>query len=157
MAREFYVYGTSSYCKEFYPTNKAEDFIIHLPKPIHLEGEWECGLVSFQYNASAEKPYYVCCDLVTQSYVGDYMLPLLRRVRLKNVQYANVLYIALRIRDFNSIRVYMKSWKNKEASGVKGRSYCTFVEWYKERNLNHRGAFGWDETIILYLHLYTRL
>ena len=125
MDREFYIYCTSSDCKELNPDNRAENFVIHLPKPIHLEGEWECGLMQFQYNASSEKPFYVCCDLVTESYVGDHTLPLFRRVRLKNVQFANVIYIPLKTHDFNSIHVYMRSWKNTEATGVRGRSYCT--------------------------------
>lgn len=125
MDREFYVYGSSAECKDLYPDNKPEDFVIHLPKPIHMEGEWECGLLQFQYNVSTEKPYYVCCDLVRESFVGDYTLPVLRRVRLKGIQFIKVIYVPLKTRDFNSIRVYMRSWKNKDPTGLRGRSFCT--------------------------------
>ena len=125
MEREFYIYGNSSDCKDHYPDNRPEDFVIHLPNPIELKGEWECGLMQFQYNSSSEKPFFVCCDLVLESYVGDHKLEVLRRVRLKNVQFANVIYVPLKMCNFNSIRVYMRTWKNKEATGLRGRSFCT--------------------------------
>lgn len=125
MDRDFYIYGCSGNSKDIYPNNAPEDFVIHFPKPVHLEGEWECGLFQLQYNASTEKPYYICCDVVSESYVGDHTLPILRRVRLKSIQYANVIYVPLRRKDFNSIRFYMRTWKNKHAQGFRGKTFCT--------------------------------
>ena len=125
MDREFYVYGNSHDCFEIHPKNEAANFRIHLSKPIHLEGQWEVGLMQFQFDASTDKPYHVCCDLVCESYVGDHKLPILRRVRLKHIQFTNVLYVPLKIRDFQDICIYLVTWKNKEAHNIRGRTFCT--------------------------------
>ncbi len=125
MDREFNIYGYSNHSKDVYPNNTSADFVISLPKPIHLEGEWECGFVQFYYTASTDKPFYVCCDLVHESHVGDFKLPILRRVQLKTTQFAHVIYAPMKTRDFNSIRVYMRTWKNKPAKALRGPTYFT--------------------------------
>lgn len=125
MDQEFHIYGYSENSKVFYPENTPDDFTIHLQKSFHLEGEWECGLIQFQYAASLEKPFFVCCDLVNESYVGDIKLPILRRVRLRNTQFNQVIYSTLKKRDFNSIRIYMKTWRNKPGTMVRGKTYYT--------------------------------
>ena len=125
MDHSFFIYGYSRHSKDLYPTNKGQDFYIHLSEPVHLEGEWECGLVQFQYNASSESPYYVCCDIVAESYAGDFKLPILRRVRLKNTQFSHVIYVPLKTRDFSSIHFYLKSWNNKTPFSVRGGTHCT--------------------------------
>ena len=124
MDRSLYIYGYSRYSRHLYPNNRATDFVIPLPQPIHLEGEWECGLVQFHCESSADAGYYVCCDLVSESYVGNFKLPVLRRVRQKLWQYRNILYVPLKTRDCNSIRLYMRTWRNREPTGVKGSVYC---------------------------------
>lgn len=125
MARSFHIYGYSRHSKDLYPHNRGDNFVIPLAKPLHLEGEWECGLLQFQYNAATDTPYYVCCDAVVESHVGDYKLPVLRRVRLKNIQYSHMIYVPLKVHDFNSIRVYMRSWNNKPPLSVISGTHCT--------------------------------
>ena len=125
MEREFFVFANSNDSTDHYPENRTEDFVIHLAKPVHLEGQWECGLMQYQFNSTVDKPFYVCCDLVQESFVGDHKQSVLRRIRLKNVQFANVIYLPLKVHDFNSIRVYLRSWKDKEPRGIKGQSFCT--------------------------------
>ena len=129
MDRDFYIYGYSKHSKDIYPNNRGEDFTIHLPHPLQLEGEWECGLVQFEYVTSSDTPYYVCCDIVNESYVGDYKLPVLRRVRTTgrkpSTQFNSVNYVSLKSHDFDSIRVYLRNWRNAPALRVRAGTHCT--------------------------------
>lgn len=125
MDRDFNIFCYSDNSKDVYPNNRADDFVLHLPNPIHLEGEWECGLVQFEYTASSDKPFFVCSDVVMESYVGDYKLPVLRRVRLRNTQFNHVIYAPVKMRDLSSIHIFMRTWKNKTAFMVRGRVFCT--------------------------------
>lgn len=129
MAREFHIYGYSRYAKDVYPYNKGDDFVIHLSDPVHLEGEWECGLVQFDYNTATDSPYFVCCDIVMESNVGEYKMPALRRVKTSGkkpaTQFNHVIYVALKSHDFNSIRIYMKTWKNYPPTRIRAGTHCT--------------------------------
>ncbi len=128
MDQEFHLYCYSQHSKEFFPSNGPSDFTIHLPKSIHLEGAWECGLMQFKYTTTAsttEKPFYVCCDLVSESYSGDFTLPILRRVRLRTTQFSHVIYVPLKTRDFNVVRLYLRTWKNKDSPVQRGDTHCT--------------------------------
>jgi hypothetical protein len=125
MDREFNIYCYSDNSKDVYPNNRADNFFLHLTKPVHLTGDWECGLVQFEYTSSSDKPFFVCTDTVMESYVGDYKLPVLRRVRVRNTQFSHVIYAPVKTHDFNSIRIFMRTWKNKAATMVRGRTFCT--------------------------------
>ncbi|GFX47977.1 uncharacterized protein TNCV_4113121 [Trichonephila clavipes] len=45
----FYVTHVSDSSKDFFPENNVSHFITQLPTPITLKGEWEMGLVDFNY------------------------------------------------------------------------------------------------------------
>lgn len=107
---EFTVYLTSTSSSEAYPDNTPNDFTVHLPRPCHLDGEWECGLVQIIFQERSEGGYYLCCDLVTESFASERMLPVLRRIRDKTWQFHNVIYVPLKQHDFETIRIYLGTW-----------------------------------------------
>ena len=125
MDRPFLLYACSEHSQDIFPNNTPPNFAIHLKRPVHLEGQWECALVQFVFDGKPEAGYFVCCDLVRESHTGDYMLPVLRQVRDKMWQFKNLLYVPLKSRDFNAIRIYLRTWKNGEPTRVKNTVYCT--------------------------------
>ena len=125
MDREFILYLHSSHSADIYPDNHPQNFSIHLKRPIHLEGDWECALVQFSFGSLSEAGYYVCCDVLAESHTGDFMLPVLRRVRDRAWQFKNLLYVPVKSRDFSTIHMYLRTWQNSEPVFVRGQSYCT--------------------------------
>jgi len=124
MDREFSIFLDSGHCQDIYPSNAAQNFTIHLPRSVHLKGEWECALVQFVMEGRSEAGFYVCCDILTESHVGDFMLPVLRRVRDKMWQFKIPLYVPVKTHSFNSIHIYLRNWHNVEPGRMKDQTHC---------------------------------
>ncbi len=125
MARSLHVFACSRDSVEVFPKNNAVDFTVRLSKPIHLEGEWSCALVEVQLWGTPAEPVYVCCDAIAESPVGESNLPVLRRIRLKTTQISRVEYFPVKVRDFNTIRIYFKKTSNQVVQPQSGHTYCT--------------------------------
>ncbi len=124
MDREFSIYLDSSHSTAIYPGNKPANFSILLPRAVHLEGDWECALVQFVIDGRSEAGFYVCTDVVAESYVGDFMLPVLRRVRDRMWQFKRLIYVPVKTRDFTTICVYLRKWNNLEPTSLSGHAHC---------------------------------
>jgi hypothetical protein len=122
---EFYIYLSSRDPKTFTPHTNV-DFTTELGSNIHLEGDWECGVVAFDLSSTPLEPVFICCDLVRETRVGKTKIPVLRQVRLIAHQLTQVFYRPVKITDFNTIRIYMRTWrgplKKKKDSA---HTYCT--------------------------------
>jgi len=125
MAREFYLYVCSRNSTAIFPKNTNVDFTTQLSDNIHLDGEWSCGLVECQLFGVPADPVFVCCDLVHESSVGEFKLPVLRRIRLKTTQFSEVAYMPLKTTDFNTIRIYVMKWNKRLPEKRSGHTYCT--------------------------------
>ena len=125
MASEFYLYLDSEQSKKLYPTNTSSNFTIQLPAPYHLTGEWECGLVQYNFDYRVKPGLYFCCDLLTESHAGEFMLPVLRRVHDSSWQFRTILYVPLKILDFGSITFYFRTWTNADVAPIKEPGYFT--------------------------------
>ncbi len=125
MGRSFHIYACSGDSLQLFPNNTSSDFTIQLSEAVHLEGDWSCGLVEFQLFGQPRDPLYVCCDLVEENFTGEFKLPVLRRVRLKTTQFAQVTYLPIKIRDFNTVRIYLKTSNNLNPSPKVEHTYCT--------------------------------
>jgi len=113
MQHSRYIYTSSRYCKDLFPQNFAGEINLQLGQPIHLEGKWSCGLVEFVLNNAPQEPVYVCCDLVHESTTGDFAIPILRQVSHKTSEFERVLYVPLKERDFQTVRVYVRTRENR--------------------------------------------
>ena len=125
MERSFTIYSHSQHSRDVHARNRPDDFTIQLPKIIELPGQWECGLVQFHCDSNRTTGYFICSDLLEESFVGDSKLPLFRRVRVKTSHFAQILYIPVKLKRFQSIRVYLRSWHLQPARAVRGSTYCT--------------------------------
>ncbi len=125
-AMEFLVFTNSGSSAQFHPDNKPQNFTVHLPRPVHLEGEWECALVQFFMEGRSEGGFFVCTDVVAESHVGDFMLPVLRRVRESRTwQFKCLLYVPVKEHDFSSIRIFLRNWHNVEPARLREQAHCT--------------------------------
>jgi hypothetical protein len=113
--------------RDVFPHNSGDDFTVAFSQNIHLEGQWECGLVECQLHDKPDEPWYVCCDLVEESLAGDLKLPLLRRLTTKLPQFKQVSYFPVKLRDFNDIRIYLRTMDNEEVilTSETKNTYCT--------------------------------
>lgn len=129
MKQSFYVYTSSLDCKDLFPQNFSGEHNIQLAEYIHLEGKWSCALVEFQLSATPYEPVFVCCNLLKESTAGDFNIPVLRQIFQKTTQLAQIIYVPLKVNNFQSIQVFLRTLNNKplpQAPGInKGDSYCT--------------------------------
>lgn len=129
MNRSFHIYLSSADSWDSFPQNHSGDFTVSLSDNVHLGEEWECGLLECQLFATPTTPAYICCDLVEESLVAEFKLPILRRIRLKTAtEFQQVSYFPLKTRGFNTVRIYVRTWNNKPlyaTSGQPGHTYCT--------------------------------
>lgn len=115
----FVVYVSSEQSSALYPRNVPGDFTVHLNRPYHLKGEWECALIQLSFEGQSGPGYYLCCDLVAESFVGRDMLPVLRRVRDKTWQFRTAIYVPLKTHDFESVRIFLRTWNNRDTRLVR--------------------------------------
>ena len=47
-----YIILPNNFSPDFYPKNKISDYIVHLPKVLHLQGSWKVGLAEIVFNHS---------------------------------------------------------------------------------------------------------
>lgn len=102
---DFYIYASSSYGSAKYPTNVAGDFIVELPAKLSLNGSWAVGIldVQMQKKDGPKANVYLCCDIVTASYVGGRSVPILKSLiigkGLNNAAFSNIQYVRLKACD----------------------------------------------------------
>ena len=94
-----------------------------------MERKWSCGLVEFQLSATPSHPVYICCNLVRESTVGPFSLPILRQIDQKTTEFKQVTYIPLKQHSFQSIRVFIRTLDNTPLPRAininQGSSLCT--------------------------------
>jgi hypothetical protein len=102
---DFYIYASSAYDAANYPTNTASDFIVELPAKLSLKGSWVVGVldVQLQKRNGPKSNVYLCCDVVTASYVGGQSVPILKTLNigkgLNNAEFSNIQYVRLKACD----------------------------------------------------------
>ena len=62
MAKSFYVTLPSNGSMNVHPDNTVTEFRNRLPRPLHLDGDWEVGLANFSY----PKTWYQICPETSQ-------------------------------------------------------------------------------------------
>ena len=77
-----YIYLSSLDFSNIHPENKANNFTIVLPQKLQLSGVWSLGLLDIDINIKTGRmsQIFVVCDIVNNSYVGNQLHRVLRRV-----------------------------------------------------------------------------
>lgn len=121
----------SSDSQHIYIGNTPYDFLVHLPKPLYLQGHWTVSLLEFNLSTTSTQPeLYVCSNLCQDSIVGDRELPLLRLVNCKksgNIIYNYPYEVPLRLGELQDVRVYIRDVNNQPASFLKGITTVTIL------------------------------
>jgi hypothetical protein len=128
MERSFYVYCTSADSSEAYPENSFFDYKARLGRRLHLEGDWSCGLVEFKFATTPPRTCYVCCNVVTESSVGEYYIPVLRQLYTPKEVFINIHYLPVKVKDFDTLHIFIRRAGNVAFSGKQDKlklSYCT--------------------------------
>ena len=131
----YFFHLSSNDCKEIYPSNIPSSFLIDLPIPINLDGDWEIGLTDIAFdNDFLEIPneIYFSLNIVDVSYVQGSLFKVLQRISLpsnasgKIINYFSfVNYMSVTTNYLNSFQVKIFSEKLQEATFKKGNLYCT--------------------------------
>jgi hypothetical protein len=135
----YYLHLSCNDSSEFYPTNDPSDFRVKLPRPLNLDGKWECGLINISFwpqFGTSENPreIYICSDIVGNSYALDGLYPILKRIsapenhNLKvNINYANVDFIHVNQSTLQSVHIYIFDNKGVTPSFLTKDLYCTLL------------------------------
>jgi hypothetical protein len=135
----YYLHVNCNDSSEFYPTNDPSDFRIKLPRPLTLEGEWECGLINLSFwpqFATSEKPkeIYICTDLIGNSYAMDGLHPILKRISVPenvitkvNINYAHVDFITLNQSILQTVQLYIMDNTGVAPSFLTKDLYCSLL------------------------------
>ena len=112
-----------------YPLNSANDFTSILAKEVRLDElrEWEVGVVEIKILPNVEN-FYICCDFVEPSIVGEYYFPVLRRLLLPTssmgVEFAYYIdtpfYIKMTRKNLERMRIYLSNEKGLVESVATG-------------------------------------
>ena len=105
-----YLFLDSNDSKSSHPQNSAFDFIVELPRPLNLQGEWKCALVEIAYSASVDEDLYVFCDICEYSYIDDGYKPILRIVNGSDI-FDKLIYIPITVPTAARIHMYIKDRK----------------------------------------------
>lgn len=120
------IYLSSDDSPLHFPSNTAWDFTTQLPERMHLEGEWQCGLLEVHLpEVDSDQALYLCSDMCSDSIVGEKKLPVLGRVTGGLTQPSHVTYAKTRTRLLSSIRLYIVDGRGAPVSFGAGTSYCS--------------------------------
>ena len=72
---------------DLHPGNRPNDFIVDLPKTLHLEGEWQIALADIKVKTAKKSSFYLLADFCEESLLKGSLYPVLRRVDQKETHY----------------------------------------------------------------------
>ncbi len=131
----YYLHLSSEDSKASHPENSAYDFTVEIPRPLYLDGIWECGLVEIVFPNDIEaNTIHVCCDLIEDSYVSDTFHPVLRAVSNKTktlerrtifTTFAYPHYISVKTDSFQRVRIFIRGDNLKHLDSGSDSVNCT--------------------------------
>ena len=128
---EIYMYLNSS-SREATNKNNFLDFTVNLPFNIDLHDcKWELGLCDIFFVKRKERwpNMYICCDVISSSFVNDKTLPVLRFIPEKEGRFSRTFetihYVDVVCKSLNKIRVYIYNENHEGSSFLNETLYCT--------------------------------
>ena len=139
MGRDKYLYLSSEDSVDYFGKNSPSNFFVKLPHSFKLPGFWECALVQFQYASAffseTPKDFFICTDIISESFMKDSKPPVLRRVYNSYSQGAttdvveseiiNLFYLPVIKEYIDVIHVYIMDENKKPVVFSKGPSLVT--------------------------------
>lgn len=130
---DFHLFLSSSDSKSVHQTNTPGDFMVELPRTKELEGAWECALIEFQLTGENVPfdPFCLCTDVCEDSCVGDFQLPILRRLTMKGrkkdaqFQFELPQYIPVKRNQIKRIQIYIRTTRHRTVTVASGELTCT--------------------------------
>ena len=92
---QYYLYISDQDSVAIYPSNTPAEFLVELLNPIPLKGSWECAVLASHVTLKwlhNDKPYYLCCDLVAESYCEGENMQVLLQAHRKDFRLGRALY-----------------------------------------------------------------
>jgi hypothetical protein len=121
----FYLFLSSKDSNNFYPTNKASDFLVELPHIIYLEGKWEVALTEIDVNGGLNEPLYLCTNVCVESHIRDTGLQLLRVVVDEDyTAYQVPYYMRVSVQNLHHIRIHLRDKDLQEINSKIGELSC---------------------------------
>ena len=118
--QDFHLVVMSYVDTERFPNNKPSRFCNSLAFPVEVKGNWSVGLEEFVCirNGKTVKSMamFVCCNLISDSFVGNKLMPLLRTVRnesIDGISFDRVNYRQIERSFINSIEVEIRDEYNE--------------------------------------------
>lgn len=117
-------------CINFHPENNSNDFIVKLPKTLHLDGDWECALLDVTFEnptPGRSKMINILTDLCDSSHINFQNLPILRRLLLHegSYEFKQPFYIRIARDQIQRFRIYI-TYDQDSGSTLSMRTlYCT--------------------------------
>lgn len=110
---QFYLYVS---CQDSnLESDHAGDFSLILPKTYYMEGEWECALTELTMLAKSEMEnlrFYICCDIVEESYAKGILFPVLRTIGVNqsyvDLEFAYPYYLKIKQSKMSRIRMSIR-------------------------------------------------
>ena len=134
-SKSYFFHLSSNDCKEIYPSNIPSSFVVDLPIPLSLFGNWEIGLTDITFdNDFIEDPkeLYLCLDIIDSSYVQGALVKALQRISMPNNTSDKIInyfpfvnFMSITTNYLNSFQVKLLSENLEEATFKKGNLYCT--------------------------------
>ncbi len=125
----YYLHLSSEDSKASHPENSAYDFTVEIPRPLYLDGIWECGLAEIVFPNDVEtNTVHVCCDLIEDSYVCDTFYPILRTVFNTTREYRTTLayqYVKVKTDSFQRVRIFIRGDNLKHLDSGSDSVNCT--------------------------------
>ena len=122
----------NSSANQDYENNTFFDFTVNIPQKIDLsENKWEIGLteISFISMNTIFPDMYICCDMISPSFLGNTNLQILRYIPKSNGIYQkyfdNIFYFEVIGNSLDKIRIYINSAHDDFPSLEDSTLYCT--------------------------------
>jgi hypothetical protein len=125
--KQQYLFLSSSDSKHIHKNNKWYDFTVEFSDMIDFQGHWECALAEIFFDADVAENLFIYCDICDYSYVGSKLLPTLRLINHKALEFVNLFFIKVNNPEVNRIRIYLRDKNNNIPSLEVTEVNCTLV------------------------------
>ena len=101
--------------RDLHPENRDHDFVVELPRPIVLKGEWECALLCAYYTGTIKyKDLPVYCDLFADNLLDGLGHRPTARILRKSEEFTVPYYMKLSSDRFERFRVFAEKRRGQE-------------------------------------------
>lgn len=114
--------------------NSAINFTVQLAKPLVLTDHWEIGLNEIDITSTLDtsSDIYICSDICSDSFVGNFLFPVLRRINFKKNYrkiYADPYYSKVTRQHIQNITIFVICDDNEILKKIQHISLVVTLKW----------------------------